>query len=309
MKDTSGREIPSTPYCSCGGQNTAGQCEHVNTVAPSTPPAQPAPTPHDIAIGRDEAPDYSAEPAQTGDAKPVQPSRGIVHLGPATMDEIAKSIRGIAGRVEGEEDVAELNYHAAQLIALSAHAPQAAPSSSATPNPYPHNSVERAIWNEGYFASTRADIEEAKPVQPWTSRAYDAILAFDDVDPDILIRAKKIIINRLKEEGMMTTPQEVERVRVWFLNAHASAEEAARFGVGPHLLTARNGEQALCGGPGVCPACMSAEKAEKYRQLVDAANDADVVLTTARDEGVRISRLPETIAKLRSALDALREGK
>ena len=28
-----------------------------------------------------------------------------------------------------------------------------------------------------------------------------------------------------------------------------------KFGRGPHLLTARDGSQALCGGPGVCPAC------------------------------------------------------
>jgi hypothetical protein len=31
--------------------------------------------------------------------------------------------------------------------------------------------------------------------------------------------------------------------------------EREKFGVGPHLLTAKDGSQALCGGPGVCPAC------------------------------------------------------
>ncbi len=30
------------------------------------------------------------------------------------------------------------------------------------------------------------------------------------------------------------------------------------FGVGPHLLTARDGTQALCGGPGGCLACAAA---------------------------------------------------
>lgn len=30
---------------------------------------------------------------------------------------------------------------------------------------------------------------------------------------------------------------------------------AQRFGPGPHLLTANDGSQALCGGPSVCPAC------------------------------------------------------
>ena len=32
-------------------------------------------------------------------------------------------------------------------------------------------------------------------------------------------------------------------------------QHAQRFGPGPHLLTAKDGSQALCGGPGVCPAC------------------------------------------------------
>lgn len=33
-------------------------------------------------------------------------------------------------------------------------------------------------------------------------------------------------------------------------------DAAENFGVGPHLLTGKNGTQALCGGPGVCPACI-----------------------------------------------------
>lgn len=32
-------------------------------------------------------------------------------------------------------------------------------------------------------------------------------------------------------------------------------QHAERYGSGPHLLTAKDGSQALCGGPGVCGAC------------------------------------------------------
>jgi hypothetical protein len=42
------------------------------------------------------------------------------------------------------------------------------------------------------------------------------------------------------------------------------------FGKGPHLLTARNGAEALCGGPGICSICDLKEERRAIIELTEA---------------------------------------
>ena len=47
-------------------------------------------------------------------------------------------------------------------------------------------------------------------------------------------------------------------------------KEIDKFGRGPHLLTARDGQQALCGGPGACKACDYDAKLSAMEEVVEA---------------------------------------
>lgn len=70
------------------------------------------------------------------------------------------------------------------------------------------------------------------------------------------------------------SPQSVVRAVLESDHLSALAAKDAQFGVGPHLLTARDGIQALCGGSGVCPACIHGDKLTALQEQVRVLREA-----------------------------------
>ena len=105
----------------------------------------------------------------------------------------------------------------------------------------------------------------SETLSPWATKLCDLRTQYDAV--------KGVTFHAEFEDFLFCKLLEAEK---------AVQAVARRFGIGPHLLTASDGAQALCGGLGICPACNRTELVEAAKAVVRHYENVSGKITEAQ---------------------------